>query len=169
LPPCPALVAAPAFPYGAEIFIEDGRIRKGHDVATLPYLEEQDAGDDVKRLYEEIKQGFGDGQVTNVYKILGNNARLLEAAVDNRRRIMNEGELDATLKEFLAWASVTLANNEFGIKIHTARLKKLGFSNAQILEALAVLQYFTGISAVINGLAMGDDVNQSVMDFLEQD
>ena len=133
---------------------------------TLPYLEEEDAGDEVKQLYDEIKAGFGAGQVPNVYKVLGNNPAVLAAAVDNRRRIMEQGALDSTLKEFLAWASVTLANNEFGIKIHTARLKKLGYSNAQILEALSVLQYFTGISAVINGLAMGDDVNQSVMEYL---
>ncbi|HET7035679.1 MAG TPA: carboxymuconolactone decarboxylase family protein [Thermomicrobiaceae bacterium] len=134
---------------------------------TLPYLEEEDAGDEVRRLYQEIKAGFGAGQVPNVYKVLGNNPDILAAALDNRRRVMEQGELDATLKEFLAWASVTLANNEFGIKVHTARLKKLGYSNAQILEALAILQYFTGISAVINGLAMGDDVNQSVLKYLE--
>ena len=135
---------------------------------TLPYLEEDDAGDEVKRLYEEIKAGFGAGQVPNVYKVLGNNPAVLAAAVDNRKRIMDEGQLDGTVKELLAWAAVTLANNEFGIKIHTARLKKLGYSNAQILEALAVLQYFTGISAVINGLAMGDDVNLSVLDVLRE-
>lgn len=140
----------------------------GGVVPTLPYREENDASDEVKRLYEEIKAGFGAGQVPNIYKVLGNNPAVLAAAVDNRRRIMDEGELDPTLKEFLAWATVTLTNNEFGIKIHTARLKRLGFGNAQILEALAVLQYFTGISAVINGLAMGDDVNQTVMDFLQQ-
>ncbi|HEU5423308.1 MAG TPA: carboxymuconolactone decarboxylase family protein [Nitrolancea sp.] len=134
---------------------------------TLPYLEEEDAGDEVRRLYQEIKAGFGAGQVPNFYKVLGNNADMLAAALDNRRRIMEQGQLDPTLKEFLAWASVTLANNEFGIKVHTARLKKLGYGNAQILEALAVLQYFTGVSAVINGLAMGDDVNSSVLKYLE--
>lgn len=135
---------------------------------TLPYREEGDAPDEVRELYEEIKAGFGNGQVPNVYKVLGNNPTVLAAAVESRRRIMDEGELDPTLKEFLAWASVTLANNEFGINIHTARLKRLGFSDAQILEALAVLQYFTGISAVINGLAMGHDVNQSVRDYLHE-
>lgn len=134
---------------------------------TLPYLEEEDAGDEVRRLYQEIKAGFGAGQVPNFYKVLGNNADMLAAALDNRRRIMEQGQLDPTLKEFLAWASVTLANNEFGIKVHTARLKKLGYGNAQILEALAVLQYFTGVSAVINGLAMGYDVNSSVLKYLE--
>ncbi len=133
---------------------------------TLKYIEESDADDRVKAAYDSIKAGFGNGQVPNVYKVLGNNPAILEAAVEHRRRVMDEGRLDPTLKEFLAWATVTLQNNQFGIQIHTARLKKLGFSDAQILEALGVLQYFAGISVVINGLVMADDVNEDVKAFL---
>ncbi len=135
---------------------------------TIPYLPEDEANDEVRALYQEITDGFGAGQVPNVYQVLGNNASVLKAAVENRRSIMNQGELDPMLKEWLAWATVTLSNNVFGIRVHTARLKKLGINNEQILEALSVLQYFSGISVVINGLAMDDDVNASVMEFLEQ-
>lgn len=136
---------------------------------TLPYREEHEADDRVQAAYEDIKAGFGSGQVPNIYKVLGNNPTILEAAVEHRHRVMDEGELDPNLKEFLAWATVTLLNNEFGIQIHTVRLKRLGYSNAQIIEALGVLQYFAGISVVINGLNMGDDVNDSVKEFLQSD
>lgn len=134
---------------------------------TLPYREEDGADDRVQAAYEDIKAGFGNGQVPNVYKVLGNNPAVLEAAVEHRHKVMDEGELDPTLKEFLAWATVTLLNNQFGIQIHTARLKRLGFSDAQVLEALGVLQYFAGISVVINGLNMGDDVNENVVRYLQ--
>lgn len=133
---------------------------------TIPYLPEDGAGEDVRALYQEIKDGFGAGQVPNVYQVLGNNPSMLRAAIENRRSIMNQGELDPMLKEWLAWATVTMSNNVFGIRVHTARLKKMGISNAQMLEALSVLQYFSGISIVINGLAMDDDVNAEVMNFL---
>lgn len=136
---------------------------------TLPYREESDADERVKALYEDIKAGFGAGQVPNIYKVLGNNPTILEAAVEHRHKVMDEGELDPNLKEFLAWATVTLLNNQFGIQIHTARLKRLGYTDAQIIEALGVLQYFAGISVVINGLNMGDDVNESVKAFLRGD
>ncbi len=135
---------------------------------TIPYLPEDAAGDEVRELYQEIKDGFGAGQVPNVYQVLGNNSSVLKAAVENRRSVMNQGELDPMLKEWMAWATVTLSNNVFGVRIHTARLKKMGVSNAQILEALSVLQYFTGISIVINGLAMDDDVNSNVLEYLEK-
>lgn len=133
---------------------------------TLPYLEEEDADERVRAAYAEIKAGFGNGQVPNIYKVLGNNPTILEAAVEHRRRIMDEGALDPTIKEFLAWATVTLANNQFGIETHTARLKRLGFSDAEVLEALGVLQYFSGISTVINGLAMAHDTNENVVKYL---
>src|SRR5688500_17843159 len=133
---------------------------------TLKYLEEQDADERVQAAYDDIKAGFGNGQVPNVYKVLGNNATILEAAVEHRHRVMDEGTLDPNVKEFLAWATVTLLNNQFGIETHTARLKRLGFSDEQVLEALGVLQYFAGISVVINGLAMAQDSNENVKRFL---
>ena len=133
---------------------------------TLKYLEELDADERVQAAYDDIKSGFGNGQVPNVYKVLGNNPTILEAAVEHRHRVMDEGTLDPTVKEFLAWATVTLLNNQFGIETHTARLKRLGFSDEQVLEALGVLQYFAGISVVINGLAMAQDSNENVKRYL---
>ena len=135
---------------------------------TIPYFSEDEADDEVRELYQEIKDGFGAGQVPNVYQVLGNNPSVLKAALENRRSVMNQGELDPMLKEWLAWATVTMSNNVFGIRMHTARMKKMGITNAQILEALSVLQYFSGISTIINGLAMDDDVNQDVLDYLDR-
>lgn len=137
-------------------------------MATLRRVLEDEADERVKAQYQQIKDGFGAGEVPSIYQVLGNNPQILEAAIDNRRRIMTEGELNPALKEWLAWATVTLANNQFGIKVHTARLKKLGISNAQLVEGLAVLQYFSGISTVINGLAMDEDVDPSVLEYLAE-
>ena len=142
---------------------------ESHELPTLPYREESEADERTRAAYEDIKAGFGAGQVPNIYKVLGNNPTVLEAAVEHRHRVMDEGELDPTVKEFLAWATVTLLNNQFGIQIHTARLKRLGFTDAQVIEALGVLQYFAGISVVINGLNMGDDVNENVKAYLRGD
>ena len=133
---------------------------------TIRYIEEAEADERVQAAYDAIKAGFGNGQVPNAYKVLGNNPAILEAAIEHRSRVMDDGTLDPTIKEFLAWATVTLLNNQFGIETHTARLKRLGYSDAEVIEALGVLQYFSGISAVINGLAMAQDTNENVRAFL---
>jgi hypothetical protein len=44
----------------------------------------------------------------------------------------------------------------------------MGFDDAQVIEALGVLQYFAGISVVINGLAMAHDSNEGVKAYLAQ-
>ncbi|HLI52222.1 MAG TPA: carboxymuconolactone decarboxylase family protein, partial [Thermomicrobiaceae bacterium] len=97
-----------------------------------------------------------------------NNPASLKAMLEHRANVMNQGELDPVLKEWLAWATVSLGNNVFGIKTHTARLKKMGVTNGEIIEALTVLGYFTGINAVINGLAMDDDVDPAVIEYLNE-
>ena len=136
---------------------------------TLKYIEEADADERVAAAYADIKAGFGNGQVPNAYKVLSNNPTILEAAVEHRHRVMDEGTLDPAIKEFLAWATVTLLNNTFGVEMHTARLKRMGFSDAQVIEALGVLQYFAGISVVINGLAMAHDSNDGVKAYLARE
>lgn len=133
---------------------------------TLKYIPDDAADERVRAAFGDIRAGFGNGQVPNAYRVLAGNPTILEAAVEHRHRVMDEGTLDANLKEFLAWATVTLLNNQFGIETHTARLKRLGFTDAQVIEALGVLQYFAGISVVINGLAMAHDANEGVKAYL---
>lgn len=137
-------------------------------MATLKRVEEHDAGDDVRGLYDEVKAGFGAGSVPPAYQVLANNPASLKAMLEHRANVMNQGELDPVLKEWLAWATVSLGNNVFGVKVHTARLKKMGVTNAEVIEALTVLGYFTGINAVINGLAMDDDVEPAVVEYLSE-
>jgi AhpD family alkylhydroperoxidase len=133
-------------------------------MATMKQVTETEATGTVKRIYDEMMAHWGN--VPNAYKVLANNPHVLEAAWENRKEVMGHGNLDPTLKEFLAWATVVLNNCKFGIETHTARLKKMGFSNADILEALSVIQFFVGISTVINGLAMVQDTNREILDIL---
>jgi AhpD family alkylhydroperoxidase len=133
-------------------------------MATMKYVTEAEAVGSVKKIYEEMIAHWGN--VPNAYKVLANNPHVLKAAWENRKEIMGRGNLDPKIKEFLAWATVVLANCKFGIETHTARLKKMGYTNADVLEALSVLQFFVGISTVINGLAMVQDTNQEILDIL---
>lgn len=137
-------------------------------MATLKRVADQDAGDEVRELYDEVKAGFGAGSVPTAYRVLANNPTALKTMLEHRANVMNQGELDPMLKEWLAWATVTLGNNVFGVKVHTARLKRMGVTSGQIVEALTVLGYFSGISTIINGLAMDDDVEPAVLEYLEQ-
>ena len=136
-------------------------------MATLRFVGEEEATGRTKEIYEELKGSLGI--VPNIYRALANNEQILETFWENRKRIMDRGTLDPTIKEWLAWGTVAINNAKFGVDTHTARLKKMGYTDEQIVEALAVINYFIGISTVINGLGMVNDTNRETLAALAAD
>ena len=136
-------------------------------MATLRFVSEEEATGRTKEIYEELKGSLGI--VPNIYRALANNEHILETFWENRKRIMDQGTLDPAIKEWLAWATVAINNAKFGVDTHTARLKKMGSTDEQIVEALAVINYFIGISTVINGLGMVNDTNRETLAALAAD
>ncbi len=136
-------------------------------MATLRFVSEEEATGRTKEIYEELKGSLGI--VPNIYRALANNEHILETFWENRKRIMDQGTLDPAIKEWLAWATVGINNAKFGVDTHTARLKKMGYTDEQIVEALAVINYFIGISTVINGLGMVNDTNRETLAALAAD
>ncbi len=136
-------------------------------MATLRFVGEEEATGRTKEIYEELKGSLGI--VPNIYRALANNEHILGTFWENRKRIMDQGTLDPAIKEWLAWATVAINNAKFGVDTHTARLKKMGYTDEQIVEALAVINYFIGISTVINGLGMVNDTNRETLAALATD
>ncbi len=136
-------------------------------MATLRFVSEEEATGRTREIYEELKGSLGI--VPNIYRALANNEHILETFWENRKRIMDQGTLDPAIKEWLAWATVAINNAKFGVDTHTARLKKMGYTDEQIVEALAVINYFIGISTVINGLGMVNDTNRETLAALAAD
>ncbi len=136
-------------------------------MATLRFVSEEEATGRTREIYDELKGSLGI--VPNIYRALANNEHILETFWENRKRIMDQGTLDPAIKEWLAWATVAINNAKFGVDTHTARLKKMGYTDEQIVEALAVINYFIGISTVINGLGMVNDTNRETLAALAAD
>ena len=136
-------------------------------MATLRFVSEEEATGRTREIYEELKDSLGI--VPNIYRALANNEHILETFWENRKRIMDQGTLDPAIKEWLAWATVAINNAKFGVDTHTARLKKMGYTDEQIVEVLAVINYFIGISTVINGLGMVNDTNRETLAALAAD
>ncbi len=131
---------------------------------TVKYVSDAEATGRVAEIFEELRRNLG--VVPNVYRALANNPAVLEAMWQHRRRIMGPGALDPQTKEWLAWATVVMNNSKFAVDIHTSRLKAMGYDSAAIVEALSVINFFVGISTMINGMG-GVDLNPEVVAQLE--
>jgi alkylhydroperoxidase/carboxymuconolactone decarboxylase family protein YurZ len=72
---------------------------------AIKMIEEDEATDEVKQVYGDIKSTLGIDFVPNMYKLMAPNPSYLEANWHKVRAVMvEEGELDRLTKEIIAVA-----------------------------------------------------------------
>jgi AhpD family alkylhydroperoxidase len=127
-------------------------------VATIKLIDEKEADPKVKEIYEEIKKTFGIPFVPNLFKAMGHNAGILEAKWRQILQVMTKGALDPKTKEIIAVAVSATNNCRYCIDAHTANLKRMGVSDAQLLEIMAVVDLFNGLNKFLDGLEVESDL-----------
>jgi AhpD family alkylhydroperoxidase len=129
------------------------RWEKG-EFEMLAMIEESQASEEVRAVYEDIKATRKTDRVNNFWKALANHPpslRRLWAAV---KEVMAPGALDPLTKE-LIYVAVSITNNcDYCIASHGAAARAKGMSDAQFAELVAVV----GLANETNRLAIGYDV-----------
>ena len=98
-----------------------------------------DASDDVKAVYDNIKEARKVPDVNNFWKYLANEPRMLKHTWESLKAIMGPGALDPLTKE-LVYVAVSITNNcEYCMASHTAAARAKGATDAQINELYAVV------------------------------
>ena len=127
-------------------------------MATIKYIEEKDANDQVKKVYDDIKQVFGLTFVPNLFKAMGHHPVYLETTWIRVKTIMAPGRLDRKTKEIIALAVSATNGCEYCVNAHTAALKGLGMGDAEFTELMAVVDLFNGFNRFIDGLLIEPDL-----------
>ncbi|GBC81609.1 Alkyl hydroperoxide reductase AhpD [bacterium HR10] len=127
-------------------------------MATVPLISEQQATGKVKDIFDDIKRTFNLPFVPNLFRAMANHPAYLESSWSRFKVIMGPGTLDPRTKEFLALAVSTVNNCQYCIHAHTAGLRRMGVSDEELLEALAVVDLFMGINKFLDGLRVESDL-----------
>ena len=127
-------------------------------MATVQYLQEQEADDRVRKIYEDIKAAFGLSFVPNLFKAMGHHPAYLEASWARVKAIMGPGRLDRKTKEIIAVAVSATNGCEYCVNAHSAALKRLGVGDVEILEVMAVVDLFNGFNKFAEGLGIESDL-----------
>ena len=127
-------------------------------MATIALISEQEATGKVKEVYEQIQEAFGLPFVPNLFKAMAHNPDLLEANWRRVGTIMGRGRLDRKTKEMIAVAVSATNNCEYCINAHTAALKRMGVTDAELLELMAVVDLFNGFNKFADGLRIESDL-----------
>ena len=124
-------------------------------------IEENEANDKVKKIYDEIKSVRKITKIPNFWKSLANDPETLERTWTSLKQVMKKGALDPIMKE-LIYVAVSITNGcEYCIKSHSLAARKKGATDGMINEMIAIV----GMANETNRLVEGYQVE--VDDFLK--
>lgn len=123
-------------------------------MATLGLIEYEDAGPEVRAVYDDIRITRQTDYVNNFWKALAHDPATLRRTWQSIKEIMKPAALDAVTKEIIYLA--VSATNQCGycIASHTAAARKAGMTDAMLAEVMAVV----GMANESNRLASGYQV-----------
>ena len=123
-------------------------------MATLGLIEYEQAGPEVRAVYDDIMATRRVDWVNNFWKALAHDPATLRRTWESVKQIMAPGALDAVTKEMVYLA--VSATNQCGycIASHTAAARKAGMTDAMLAELMAVV----GMANETNRLASGYQV-----------
>jgi uncharacterized peroxidase-related enzyme len=108
----------------------------------------------VKDVFEEMKRLRNLDEVPPIWRMMAHRPEYLKATWERYKAIMLEGSLDLLTKEIIALA-VSAANNcDYCVGSHTAAVMRLGLTEAQVVEILSVVDFFSGTNAFASGLRL---------------
>ena len=124
-------------------------------------IQESEAKEKVKEIYDEIKNTRQITEVPNFWKMLANDPNELDRTWSSLKKIMKKGALDPVTKE-LIYVAVSITNGcEYCIKSHSSAAKKKGATDEMLKEMFAVV----GLANKNNKLV--DSYQVEVDDFLK--
>ena len=102
-------------------------------------IEEIEATEKIKEIYEEIKSTRQITEVPNFWKKLANHPETLERTWTSLKQVMKKGALDPVIKE-LIYVAVSVTNGcEYCIKSHSSAAKKKGATDEMLKEMFTVV------------------------------
>ena len=121
---------------------------KGAMMATVSLIEYEQANDEVKAVYDDIRKVRQTDFINNFWKALANNPAQLKRTWEGVKEVMAPGALDPLTKEMI-YIAVSASNQcEYCTHSHTAAAKAKGMTEAQHAELMSVI----GMANSTNGL-----------------
>ncbi len=108
-------------------------------MATVPLIEEGDAGPEVRAVFDDIKTSRNTAWINNFWKALANDPATLKRTWESLKEVMMPGALDPLTKE-LIYLAVSISNGcAYCTASHGAAAKRLGMDKAMFGELAAVV------------------------------
>lgn len=120
--------------------------------SIVPLIEYEDAGPEVRAVYDDIMKTRGSDWINNFWKVLAHDPAQLKRTWESLKAVMAPGALDPLTKE-LIYIAVSATNGcEYCTYSHTASARAKGMTGAQLMELLAVVGWANQTNRLANAL-----------------
>jgi AhpD family alkylhydroperoxidase len=126
-------------------------------MSTLGFIEYENAGPEVRAVYDDIMATRKTTAVTNFWKALAHDPIRLKRTWEDTKEIMAAGALDPLVKE-LIYVAISISNQcDYCIAAHSASARKKGMTEAIFNEMLAVVGLANQNNRLVAGLQVEID------------
>lgn len=126
-------------------------------MAIVTYVDEANATEAVRTIFDEIRTTFGLPFVPNLFKVMAHNPAYLKASWERVKVVMGPGLIDRKTKEMIATAVSATNGCDYCVSAHTAALRAMGSDDAELVELMAVVDLFSGFNKLLEGLQVPVD------------
>jgi len=125
---------------------------------TVKLVDENDPNPQIQEVFRDIKATKNINFVPTIWRALAAHPEHLALCWSRLKAIMRPGKLDLLTKEMIAVA-VSITNScRYCINSHTAAVQKLGLTNEQYGELLAVVGLYNQMNKLADGFQLEPDV-----------
>jgi AhpD family alkylhydroperoxidase len=125
---------------------------------TVKLVEYEDAGPEVRAVYDDIKATRNTEYINNFWKAIATHPPTLARVWRDLKEVMAPGRLDPLTKEMIAIAVSATTGCAYCINSHTAAAKRLGMDNEMLGELLAVVGMFNTTNKLAEAYQVESDV-----------
>ncbi len=120
-------------------------------MATVKLIEYEEAGPEVRVVYDDIMATRQIDWINNFWKALAVQPELLRRTWEGVKGVMAPGALDPLVKEML-YVAVSVTNGcKYCINSHTAAARKKGLTDEMLAELMAVVGMANQTNALVDG------------------
>ncbi len=120
-------------------------------MATFGLIEYENAGPEVKAVYDDIMLTRKTDWVNNFWKALAHDPGLLRRTWEDTKELMAPGVLDAVTKELIYLAVSITTGCPYCVAAHSTSARGKGMTEAMFHEMMAVVVLANGNNRLANG------------------
>ncbi len=127
-------------------------------MATARLISDEEAGPDVRAVFDDIRATRGTDFVNNVWRALAWDPPLLKRTWEHVKAVMTQpGEIDPLTREMIYIAVSTANGCEYCVHSHTASARAKGMTEAQHAELLSIITLAASTNALATALQVPVD------------